>query len=265
MPDAPREAMFYHLERSGVEDALPELLEKTLERGKRALVRSTDSILLGRLDERLWSWREESFLAHGFAGEPAAARQPILLTTGDENENGADFLFMLDEPPAALERFERCVLMFSGDDEAGLTRARSLWKQWKTSGASVAYHQQTEEGRMGAPRLSRRWALGVLALLAACAETTPRPAIVAKPPPPDLSAAPIASPPPPIPKPRSQCGLEELDGLVGKPTTDIPVPVYPGLRRVICTTCPRTEEYSPTRQTIEFDQATGLVTAMRCG
>ena len=142
-----REAMFYHLERSGVEDALPELLEKTLERGKRALVRSTDADLLGRLDERLWSWREESFLAHGLSGEPMSPRQPILLTTGEENENGADFLFVLDEPPAGLERFERCVLMFSGNDEAGLNRARGLWKSWKSAGATVAYHQQTEEGR----------------------------------------------------------------------------------------------------------------------
>ena len=118
---------------------------------------------------------------------------------------------------------------------------------------------------MGAPRLSRRWALGALALLAACAETTSRPVAVAPPPPPDLSAAPIASPPPQIARPRSQCGLEELEDLVGKPTTDIPVPVYPGLRRVICTTCPRTEDFSPARQTIEFDERTGLVTAVRCG
>ena len=139
--------MFYHLERSGVEDALPELLEKTLQRGKRALVRSIDAGLLGRLDERLWSWREESFLAHGMAGEPASTRQPILLTSGEENENAADFLFVLDEPPASLERYERCVLMFPGDDEVALSRARDLWKTWKAAGANVAYHQQTEEGR----------------------------------------------------------------------------------------------------------------------
>ena len=118
---------------------------------------------------------------------------------------------------------------------------------------------------MGSPGLSRRWTLGLLALLAACAETTPRPAAFGKPPPPDLSALPIASPPPPIQKPRSQCGLEELDGLIGKPRTEIPVPIYPGLRRVVCTTCPLTEDYSPTRQTVEFDATTGLVTAIRCG
>ncbi len=139
--------MFYHLERSGVEDALPELLDKTLERGKRAMVTSRDPALLDRLDDRLWSWRPESFLAHGRGGAPDASRQPILLTSGEENENGAEFLFALDEPPARLERYERCVILFSSEDEAAVARSRTLWKTYKAAGAVVAYHQQTDEGR----------------------------------------------------------------------------------------------------------------------
>lgn len=147
-PDgAPKEVFFYHLERSGVEEALPELLEKTLERGKRALVTCADPALLDRLDERLWTWRPESFLAHGRAGQADAARQPILLAEAAANENGAQFLFALDEPAADLSRYERCVILFSSDDEAAVARSRVLWKTYKAGGAAVTYHQQTEEGR----------------------------------------------------------------------------------------------------------------------
>ena len=41
MPDSPCEVWFYHLERTSLDQALPELLEKTLARGWKALVRST--------------------------------------------------------------------------------------------------------------------------------------------------------------------------------------------------------------------------------
>ena len=46
---------------------LPGLLEKTLERGWRALVRADDATLLDDIDAKLWTWRDESFLAHGRA------------------------------------------------------------------------------------------------------------------------------------------------------------------------------------------------------
>ena len=55
------ELWFYHLERSALEDVLPELLEKTLARGWRALVRSPDARRLEALDQWLWSWRDDSF------------------------------------------------------------------------------------------------------------------------------------------------------------------------------------------------------------
>ena len=40
MTETPCEVWFYHLERTSLDQALPELLEKTLARGWRALVRT---------------------------------------------------------------------------------------------------------------------------------------------------------------------------------------------------------------------------------
>ena len=90
------EVWFYHLERTALDQALPELLEKTVQKGWRAIVRSTLAERIEHLDSWLWSYRDDAFLAHGLADEPEAQRQPILLTTGDDNLNRADALFLID-------------------------------------------------------------------------------------------------------------------------------------------------------------------------
>src|SRR3954463_10278381 len=96
MTDAACEVWFYHLERTGLDQVLPELLEKTLARGWKALVRTGEPARIAHLDGWLWSYRDESFLPHAPAEEAGAERQPVLLTTGYENSNGAEALFLVD-------------------------------------------------------------------------------------------------------------------------------------------------------------------------
>ena len=61
------------------------------------------------------------------------------------------------------------------------------------------------------------------------------------------------------------CGAEALQGLVGQPRTEIPVPVNVVARRVTCTTCPMTEDHSPFRLNILYDRETGIIEQVRCG
>jgi DNA polymerase III subunit chi len=144
--DAPCEVWFYHLERSTLDQVLPGLLEKTLGRGWRALVRSPDADRIEHLDDVLWSFREDSFLAHGTSEEPHAERQPVLLTQGAENPNAAQVLFLLDEAePGGLSDFTRCILLFDGQDEAAVGAARARWKQFKAAGLPVSYWQEGAE------------------------------------------------------------------------------------------------------------------------
>lgn len=141
------EVWFYHLERTGLDQALPELLEKTLARGWRALVRCGGRDRLEHLDGWLWSYRDESFLPHGLAEGEHADRQPVLLTTDVDNLNDAQALFLLDgvEPPA-LDGFERCVVLFDGRDEGALRTARERWRAVKADGRSASYWRQGEGG-----------------------------------------------------------------------------------------------------------------------
>ena len=147
MPKGACEVWFYHLERTGLDQALPELLEKTLQRGWRALVRTPVPERIEHLDSWLWSYRDDSFLPHGPAEEPDAERQPIVLTTGQENPNRADALFLVDgAEPGDLTGYARCVVLFDGADPEQLALARSQWKRVKDGGSPVSYWKQQARG-----------------------------------------------------------------------------------------------------------------------
>ena len=142
------EVWFYHLERTALDQALPELLEKTLHRGWRALVRSPEPGRIEHLDGWLWTYRDDSFLPHGLADEPEAERQPVLLTTGESNANAAQALFLLDgATPGDLAEYERCLILFDGRDATALQDARARWRELKAGGRPVSYWKQSEQGR----------------------------------------------------------------------------------------------------------------------
>lgn len=61
------------------------------------------------------------------------------------------------------------------------------------------------------------------------------------------------------------CGAGALKYLIGKPRTEIPVPLQPDNRRVICSSCLVTQEYRADRQTIVFDADSGIIKSVDCG
>lgn len=142
------EVLFYHLTESKLEDALPALLEKSVERGWRVAVQTVGDERVQMLDQHLWTFREDSFLPHGVDEEEFGAQQPVLLTTSSANNNSATVRFIVDgaEPPE-LSSYERVVFMFDGYDNEQLEGARGQWKRLKAEGHSLTYWQQSPEGR----------------------------------------------------------------------------------------------------------------------
>lgn len=139
---------FYHLERSPLETALPKLLEKTIEAGKRALVLAGSDERVEALTETLWSYDQNSWLAHGTQKDGFPDQQPIWLSTSDENVNGANFLFLTDGATSAtIADYERCFELFDGNDPQSLSDARGRWKTYMEDGHQLAYWQQSEAGQ----------------------------------------------------------------------------------------------------------------------
>ena len=142
------EVLFYQLDRRPLEAVLPQLLERTLERGWRACVQASSPERVEALSSALWTWRDEAFLPHGTVQDGNGGLQPIWLTAGDDNPNGAAVRFLVDGASAAsLDGLERAVYMFDGHDEAALAAARSRWTEARNSGHEVTYWQQDEDGR----------------------------------------------------------------------------------------------------------------------
>jgi len=142
------EVLFYHLTESTLEDALPGLLEKSLERGWKAVVQTGTEERRDALDARLWTFRDDSFLGHSTDRDAFAADQPVLLTIGAGNANGADIRFLVDgaEPPD-LDGYKRAVFLFDGHDQAQVDAAREQWKRLKAANHTLTYWQQTPERR----------------------------------------------------------------------------------------------------------------------
>ena len=143
------ELLFYHLQRQPLERVLPALLEKSLERGWRVIVQAGSEERLEALDAHLWTYRDDSFLPHGTWRESEAAEQPILLTVGDDNPNGAAVRFLIDGAPMPTElgSYQRIVLVFDGEDPDAVASARERWSEAKASGIPVTYWQTDEQGR----------------------------------------------------------------------------------------------------------------------
>ena len=144
------EILFYHLENQPLERVLPVLLEKTLERGWKAVVEVGSSERAGVLDTLLWTYRDDSFLPHGRAGETGDPLQPVLITTGDDNPNGAEVRFFADRAvPREVAGYTRIVYLFSGHDPDAVSEARAAWKALSTPENAVTYWQQDQSGRWG--------------------------------------------------------------------------------------------------------------------
>ncbi len=94
------ETLFYHLERRALNDVLPGMVEKSLERGWRAVIRTESAERSDALDNLLWTYDDQSFLAHAQSGDGEAARQPVLITVEDENPNGGTDLVLCRRQPA---------------------------------------------------------------------------------------------------------------------------------------------------------------------
>jgi DNA polymerase-3 subunit chi len=142
------EVLFYQLDRRPLEAVLPQLLERTLERGWRACVQAGSEERVEALSSALWTWREEAFLPHGTARDGNGELQPIWLTAGDDNPNGAAVRFLVDgAATASFDGLERAVYLFDGHDPAALESARSRWTQAREAGYDVTYWQQDEDGR----------------------------------------------------------------------------------------------------------------------
>ncbi len=136
---------FYHLTQRPLEATLPLLLEKAQAQGWRIEVRGRDADRMAWLDEKLWLGAEEGFLAHGIAGGPHDAAQPILLSTSALPDIAC--LMCIDgvAPTAQeVEALERACILFDGADARAVDQARGHWKSLTDAGCAAQYWSEAD-------------------------------------------------------------------------------------------------------------------------
>lgn len=135
-------AYFYHLTQRPLVETLRMLLTKSLENNWRVTVRGVDVGGIEALDKALWLGPEDGFLPHGIAGGPQDADQPILLSAQQDVSHGAHCVMSVhgaEVSAAEVGALDRVCVLFDGNDDAALDRARQQWKALKDAGASAQY------------------------------------------------------------------------------------------------------------------------------
>jgi len=141
------EIRFYHLTRTPLDHALPQILEKVVARGQRAVVVAGSEERVEALNARLWVYDDRSFLPHGSRRDGNAEHQPIWLTAVDENPNGATVLILTDGATADSGRgWELVCEFFDGRDDDAVAGARERWKAYRAGGYVPTYWRQADTG-----------------------------------------------------------------------------------------------------------------------
>ncbi len=141
------EVGFYHLTRTALGQALPQLLGRTVAAGQRALVLCRNDDSVKALDKTLWQAPEPDWLPHGTEADGDPDLQPVWLATKDDAPNGARFLFLVEGGNSSrIGEFDRAFDLFDGNRDDEVAAARRRWTAAKAAGHTLTYWQQGPKG-----------------------------------------------------------------------------------------------------------------------
>jgi len=142
------EIRFYHLQQTSLENALPEILLKAVEREYKIIIKCSNKEEVEAIDEMIWTYRKDSFIPHGCKKNGFENEQPIWITSKDENVNNANMLLLINNAESELiENFDLCCKIFDGADNEILEKSREHWKEYKNKDYGLSYFQQDEQGK----------------------------------------------------------------------------------------------------------------------
>ena len=142
---------FYHLTRSTVDEALPQIVIKAMSRDMKIFVQTCDEGRVDDISAKLWSFSKTDFIPHGTStndpkGEDAV-HQPLWISDKDDNKNDATLLMLSDgiqhDDPS---QYEMMCYFFDGTNEKDVQAAREYWKALKDKGLDLTYWQQDDRG-----------------------------------------------------------------------------------------------------------------------
>jgi len=109
------------------------LTQKAYDAGQSVHLHTGNAQQAQKIDDLLWTFRQESFIPHAQAASAEAQAAPVIIDHGDTPAEPYQLLINLtDEVPGFVGRFERVIEIV--DPAAGLDRARERWRFYSERG-----------------------------------------------------------------------------------------------------------------------------------
>ena len=127
---------FIKLNRPERARILCDLAEEFYDAGKRILVLVQDDNQGVTLDRFMWTWKKGAFIPHVYDnGSVDCHDEPVVISTDEENPNGAQVLLM--GAPCSLDfvrHFQHVVDFAEAFDDARLEESRERFKLYREQG-----------------------------------------------------------------------------------------------------------------------------------
>ncbi len=138
---------FYHLTKKTLEQALPDLLTRVLDLGRKAVIKVVDEESIPIMSKHLWVCRRNGFFPHGIEGDGHPDYDPLWLTTKEDNPIQADTLILtMGAESTQMNEYDIVCEMLNGHNDNEVQAARTRWKNYKEQGFDLTYWQQAEDG-----------------------------------------------------------------------------------------------------------------------
>ena len=142
--------IFYSSAPLRVENTLFTLIEKSLEKGYKSLLLFLDKENCSAIDEKLWTYKQNSFLPHSSEDEEISNEIdiPIYLSTKNENPYKAELLFSIDGfLPDNINNFERLIIIIDVNDKVLLEEYRKYYLDIKKDFEDIVFYKSNDDGK----------------------------------------------------------------------------------------------------------------------
>lgn len=117
-----------------------QLADKACRMGLTVYVQSENQEQAERLDDLMWTWKQDSFLPHALAGTETAGDTPVNIGFGPDCDSHANVLINVsNDIPAFYERFERIAEPLDQDAETRRL-GRERYKRYRDADCDLQTH-----------------------------------------------------------------------------------------------------------------------------
>lgn len=123
-------------------DVVCKLAEKAVRADERVIIHATDHAVLNSLDEHMWAYRAESFLAHQVVSESDAEQAPNLPVHLSADVPAADRSLLINLAPEVPHFFSRFARTLEVVDQSTSVReaGRERYRFYKHRGYPLKHH-----------------------------------------------------------------------------------------------------------------------------